>query len=83
MNSYTEDSRKAAARAISSFCSGVTRAFRRFSFSDRRAVFAVRLMVLSDPPSYDALPDTMSESASFTLRSRGFVRPSFSAISGG
>lgn len=37
-NSVTENPRRAAARAISLFCSGVTRASRRASFRDRRTM---------------------------------------------
>ncbi len=40
----TQEPRRAAARAMSYFCSGVTRASRRSAFSARRTVFAVLLV---------------------------------------
>src|SRR5580704_1283704 len=61
-NSVSEKPRKAAARAMSFFCSGVTRASRRSSFRDRRAMaVACRMGYLQLPGTvYGESPDKSS-----------------------
>src|SRR5260370_18691614 len=58
-NSVTEEPRKAAARAIIFFCSGVTRASKRSSFRERRSMTAACLTVSSQTLSivYGESPD--------------------------